>query len=801
MHQIPTIPSPFIASGSDIRDLFHLFQKAPVGMVIFKGPTLVIEYLNEKILEIWDRRKEEVFGRPLFDCFPELTGSEVEKVLMNVFRKGEKFKAEEFEASFFRKGKLETVYCDFSAEPMQNSERSNTGVMVVITDMTVQVKSRKKLEESEALLRKTKEQLELSISAGKVGIWHWDAKHNVLTWSKEQFEIFGVSPAEFNGKAEDFFDYILPEDRPRINAASRLEFERSDNQYEFRIRRKDGAIRWIQSRSKTFLNKDGVAEYITGINIDITEQRSFSDKLENEVAERTKELVDVNRRLLEAQQLAQLGSWELDYETGEVTWSNELYSIYGYGEEKFPVTIEKAMERMLPEEVSRSKERMKLHFKNALTAFKEERTVAFDIPPSEYTIILPGGYSKILRSIGKILLTEEGKINKMLGTIQDITDQRKAEEEIRMINRQLEKQNNFVETILDSSTNGITVYDKELRFVKMNRAAERFLNNTSEKLIGKKITEVFPEIETTSTYQVLLKALEGEYIHLNNHFSPISQRYFDSHLIPLKDANGQVYGLLTSGHDITENIQQMEELRKALEADKLKSDFIKMASHELKTPITSIKGYVQLLLAMVKEKEDQKSLSPLFVKSSLVNIEKQVNRLTRLMSELLDLSKIESGQLELNREEFNLNELVIDVVQDVLYTNPKHRINVYHDYSTAVSGDKDRIGQVLVNLLNNAIKYSPDADKIEVTIYQPETKQVAVSIKDFGIGIDKKDFEKIFERFYRAEGAAEQTFPGFGIGLFIAKEMVKRHEGTLVVESEKRKGSVFTFTLPIGAKM
>jgi len=171
------------------------------------------------------------------------------------------------------------------------------------------------------------------------------------------------------------------------------------------------------------------------------------------------------------------------------------------------------------------------------------------------------------------------------------------------------------------------------------------------------------------------------------------------------------------------------------------------------------------------------------------------------MSELLDLSKIESGQLQLNRESFSLNELVIDVVQDVLYTNPRHQINVYHDYTSTVWADKDRIGQVIVNLLTNAIKYSPQADKIDVTVHLAEENTIGVSVKDFGIGIDKKDHEKIFERFYRTEGYNEQTYPGFGIGLFIAKETVKRHDGSIRVESEKGKGSRFTFTLPLANKI
>src|SRR5688572_2918850 len=139
--------------------------------------------------------------------------------------------------------------------------------------------ARKKIEESEALLRKTKDQLELSINAGKIGIWHWDVKNNVMTWTREQMEIFGVEKNEFKGEAEDFFKWVVDEDKGRIRAASRLEFERSENQYEFRIKRKDGEIRWIESRSKTFMDENGSPEYITGINIDITDVVSVREKI------------------------------------------------------------------------------------------------------------------------------------------------------------------------------------------------------------------------------------------------------------------------------------------------------------------------------------------------------------------------------------------------------------------------------------------------------------------------------------------------------------------------------------------
>lgn len=257
---------------------------------------------------------------------------------------------------------------------------------------------------------------------------------------------------------------------------------------------------------------------------------------------------------------------------------------------------------------------------------------------------------------------------------------------------------------------------------------------------------------------------------------------------PYYDIDGGFAGYAGSVTDITE-IRKMEER---------KDDFIKMASHELKTPITSIKGYVQLLLNIYGELSEEKfqSARPI-VKSSLQTISKQVSKLTRLVSELLDLSRIESGKLELHKTQFDLADLIEETVQDVRYTTSSHAIIVHNDFEGNIYADKDRISQVLLNLLTNAIKYSPAADNV-VVFAEGNNKTVRISIKDQGIGIDKKDHEKVFQRFYRVEGKSEQTYPGFGIGLFIASEIVQRHDGTIHVQSKKEQGSIFTVTLPTG---
>ena len=237
------------------------------------------------------------------------------------------------------------------------------------------------------------------------------------------------------------------------------------------------------------------------------------------------------------------------------------------------------------------------------------------------------------------------------------------------------------------------------------------------------------------------------------------------------------------------------EMQHIKEEEQRKGNFIKMVSHELKTPVTSIKGYVQTLLMMLDDEEEKVPLIQL--KSSLVRIDKQILNLTRLISEMLDLTRIEEGNLHLKMEIFDLNNLLTEIKDDILVSQPKYDIELNHDCSVSIFADRDRIGQVLINFINNGIKYSPKSNKIEIRIYKIDEDKVSVCVKDFGIGISKDDQLKIFERFYRVDGKNEETFSGFGIGLFIANTIIEKHQGTILINSEIDKGSEFIFTLNI----
>ncbi|QBD81768.1 PAS domain S-box protein [Ktedonosporobacter rubrisoli] len=232
------------------------------------------------------------------------------------------------------------------------------------------------------------------------------------------------------------------------------------------------------------------------------------------------------------------------------------------------------------------------------------------------------------------------------------------------------------------------------------------------------------------------------------------------------------------------------DITKQKREDQLKDEFIGMASHELKTPITSLKGFNQILLRRLNKQEDLLSVE------YLLKMEKQVNRLAKVVNDLLDISKIQTGKLNYQEEHFDLSQLVQEIVEIFQASTFSHWLLIEEAMNTPVVGDRDRLGQVFINLLTNAIKYSPQADKVCIRVVRDQ-KQGVVSVQDFGKGIAKEHHDKVFERFYQISSPGEQPFSGLGIGLYLSREIIRRHAGKIWVKSSKGSGSTFFFSLPL----
>lgn len=232
------------------------------------------------------------------------------------------------------------------------------------------------------------------------------------------------------------------------------------------------------------------------------------------------------------------------------------------------------------------------------------------------------------------------------------------------------------------------------------------------------------------------------------------------------------------------------DVTKQKELEKRKDDFISIASHELKTPVTSLKVFTQLMQKKMKEEKN-----PVFT-GYLNKMDNQVNKLTELINDLLNVTKIQKGKLEFHTSQFYLQDVINDVLENMQPTTTNHKITFTNRIKHAIVADRDRIEQVIINLLSNAIKYSPAGGNIAVTTQEKDGFAI-VSVKDSGIGIDKKYETAIFERFFRVNEGKDKNYPGLGIGLFFSSEIIKRHKGKMWVESEKEKGSTFYFSLPL----
>ncbi|HEX6983036.1 MAG TPA: ATP-binding protein [Balneolaceae bacterium] len=233
--------------------------------------------------------------------------------------------------------------------------------------------------------------------------------------------------------------------------------------------------------------------------------------------------------------------------------------------------------------------------------------------------------------------------------------------------------------------------------------------------------------------------------------------------------------------------RQKETEQRLKNAVKVRDDFLSIASHELQTPITSLKTRTELLeMRLRKDGEEEYA-------AEAEKITEQIDQLARLSNNLLDISRISEGKLSLDKEVFVMGDL-IDETAEAMQHLSNHSIKVNKDGEHKVYADKYRIGQVLTNFISNAIKYSPETDKIIINTWQ-KGDEVFVSVTDFGIGISESDQKKVFNRFFRGSGNVKNSYPGIGIGLYISAEIIERHNGSIKVESSNGQGTVFTFSL------
>jgi PAS domain S-box-containing protein len=371
---------------------------------------------------------------------------------------------------------------------------------------------------------------------------------------------------------------------------------------------------------------------------------------------------------------------------------------------------------------------------------------------------------------------EDGQIFKWFGTITDIDEQKRTEEALR---QSQERAN----ALMNSSIIGINVIEEDL-MVDANDTFLHMTGYTREDLRAGCLNVMdmtAPEYRarTRQAYEELatkqvLTAYEKEYICQDGSRLPV------------------LVGGVALRHHPLQAISFVLDNSARKELEQRKDNFISMASHELRNPLTALKLQTTLLRRQLARQDILDRVS------ALTSMETQINRINRLVEELLDVSKIQAGRLEYIWGPVDLDALLREIAEPLQQTSPGHRILLQGSVGTTLIGDRDRLGQVFSNLLSNAIKYSPNAETVEVNLSASE-EAVTIRVRDHGLGIPREQRDKIFERFYRADGPKQKGIPGLGMGLYIVAEIVKQHGGTITVESSVGQGSAFIVTLPKGS--
>lgn len=725
-----------------------LLANAPVG-IAFLDKNLRYTIVNNTLAEINGIPIEEHLGKTVKEIIPSIE-KETTKKMKLVLKTGKPIIGTKMKVKIKpgnrARGYLEDLY------PVYSYNKKIVGVGVLVRDIS-------ETEELQEKLQQQSRVLSTIISTSNDQIIMYDNNFRFIFINKLAEKAIGIKNEEVVGKNPE--ELGLPQ-----NAIERLGNELkivSNTQKpvfgERKYKLQNGEEKYIGYSLNPIVFNNKVESVVVHRH-DITERKKFEEAL--------KRSEEKFRKLFESDTIGIL----ITDQSGNIYEANdEFLKIIGFTRSEL--------------------ESGKLNWQNLTTPeYKEiSNQLLADVLTNKKNFLVEKEYFRKDRTrvpvvVGGVLLDEKSK--QILTFVLDVTKRKKAEMELENAKHQLE-------AILQNVADGINAYDKDGNLLFTNDTAAIFSGFDSSKDM---IENKKKQIKKSKRFELRDK--------LGNIYQPrkfLSEDVFrdglskDTEVQSYDKIKNKNYWLRIKSNPVLDKFKNakmvvniISDITQSKEIEKRKDEFISMASHELKTPITSIKLFIEILQKTINQGNTEKASKYLF------RINEEVDKLTELVNDLLDISKIEAGRLEFRKEMFSLEKLIKETIQ-IMKSTTSHRIVLKGAVKKNVYADKNRISQVLINLITNAIKYSPQANKINMGIKTTEN-EVTVSIKDYGIGISKENQKKIFNRFFSIYNKKWETLPGLGLGLYISSEIIKRHGGKIWVDSNPGKGSTFYFSLP-----
>lgn len=659
--------------------------------------------------------------------------------------------------------------------------------------------------EAEEELLTYQNRLEIAQAAGGVGVFEWDFESNEVWSSHEEIELFELNVSDQQGKLEHWLNRIHPDDKNRITSLIETSSEEHrDFDTEFRVLMPDDRVKWIRGKGKFSYNEKGEAIRLLGVNYDVTQRRKQEEflRFKAEVSRLLMATLDADKAFNQICSLAV--KYVADWCSVDMLEGNDFKLVAVAHKDpkkiefakklrkKFPSTLEtnKGLAQVIKTKQPLFVPKVTYEMTHREDMTDEKRKIVDELQLSSAIIVPLIVQGKAIGAISFILAESKESYSDY---DLEITQQLAMRTSLYLENIQLYDQ------IRTERRRLVKLFENVPSVVFENRTLDggksfqtTFINAYAQDLMGYPINNwlTIPKFTLDITHPEDRPRLEAEIRRVLDEGAQGLVRFrwkrkdgtyiwVESRFTSVTDKHNRPIGMRGVAIDISERMR----------LEQRKDEFIATASHELKTPLTSLKVFTEVLKT---SKEIQ--ASPKYSKY-LKRMESEVDRLTELVFDLLDLSKIQRGQLSLTITDVSLKEAIEDLIESIQPAIDQ-KIMFEASKEVYVCADKHRLIQVLSNLIGNAEKYSPDAKKIVVKLVQKDDKAI-ISVQDFGIGIAKEHLGNIFQRFYRVFDEQDKTFPGLGMGLFISKTIIERHGGELRVESTPGKGSTFYVSLPI----
>ncbi len=606
------------------------------------------------------------------------------------------------------------------------------------------------IEEENEQLRLKVDELYDFIENGSLPL-HWVDGNGIIIWANQaELDLLGYAKEEYIG-------YPISDFHADADVIQEILYRLVNNEtlhdFPARLKCKNGSIKYVTINSNA-LFKDGKFIHSRCFTKDVTPFFK-EEKKKNRLL---RLLEESEERLRLAIQATGLGTWDWDYEVGKIFFSDQSVKILDLKMDQ--LNYGSVLEMIHPEEQSKVNQIIR-----NLRDIKSSSHFDF-----ECRILKYDDSTSWLKIQGSTFFNEENKLHRIIGTVVNITEIKKAE-----------TKNAELIAIVNSSNDAIVGKTLEGKITSWNSAAEELFGYAADEIIGQSILKLIPEDRREEEDFIIERLKRGDSLkHFETKRLTKTNQLIDVSLTisPIKNNEGLVTGVSKIARDISE--RKKEERRK--------NDFVSMVSHELKTPLTSILLYSQVLQ---KKYNTEREENPYKITS---NIEIQAKKMVSMIHDFLSLTRIEEGKLQVRKETFSLLELFKEAKSDAQLTSSTHNILLSCDSDIKIYADRDKIGQVFTNLVSNAIKYSPDGGTVTIGCREQQDK-LLLYVSDEGVGISKKDQQKLFERFYRVDNEELDAISGFGIGLYIVAEILECHNTSIEVESQKGIGTTFKFLL------